>query len=96
LTEESGCTPGDIFRDMREKAGLSATQLAAKIGCAKSHIYRVEKNEADPSLQFCKKWITVTKPSLYLIIKLLIPREFLYSASKAWRQRRRDENASDK
>lgn len=86
---------GSIFKEMRESAKLSAESMAAKVGCAKSHIYRIENNESEPSLSLSKRWIQVTKPSMETILRLLIPEEIMFSASKAWRQKRREEDASN-
>lgn len=68
---------GDILREMREKAGFTKAELAQKINCHKSHIYRLEKGEAAPSLPLAKQWVLVTKPSLSLLFSLLIPQEYL-------------------
>lgn len=68
---------GDILKEMRERANLTPAELAQKINCHKSHIYRLEKGEADPSLPLAKRWVLVTKPSLPLLFKLLIPQEYL-------------------
>lgn len=68
---------GAILREMREAAKLKPNELALKIGCDKSHIYRLENGEADPSLSLAKRWVLVTKPSLPLLLSLLVPSEYL-------------------
>jgi DNA-binding XRE family transcriptional regulator len=73
---------GDILREMRENAGLTPAELAIKINCHKSHIYRLEKGEADPSLPLAKRWVLVTRPNLILLFKLLIPSEYLRTIRK--------------
>ncbi len=78
---------GDILKEMREKAGLTPAELAHKVDCHKSHVYRLEKGEAEPSLPLVKRWILVTRPSWSLVASLLIPSEYL----RWYRKNRRKE-----
>lgn len=68
---------GAILKEMREAAKLKPNELALKIGCDKSHIYRLENGEADPSLSLAKRWVLVTKPNAHLLLSLLVPSEYL-------------------
>lgn len=67
---------GEILRAMRIGAKFNADELALKIGIDRSHVYRLEKGESEPSLTIVKDWVRATRPSWGLMWRLLVPREF--------------------
>lgn len=81
---------GDILRLMRVNANLGVDELASKVGINRSHVYRLEKGEAEPSLTIVKDWVLATKPSVGLMWRLLVPREF----EKHYRENRGKRNAN--
>lgn len=93
MTVEAEEGRGHIFKKMRLAAGMTPDELADKVNCARSHVYRIEKDESEPSLKIALDWVRATNAAIKspaLVVELLMPNEFLAHL----RQKRRDKDAS--
>jgi len=50
--------------NLRLRTGLSVEDFAAKVGITAAYLYRIERNEHEPSLQIINDWLQVCKMDL--------------------------------
>jgi transcriptional regulator with XRE-family HTH domain len=57
---------GARLREIRERAGLSQEEIAARLGIAQPYLSRVERGLANPSLRVCERLVDAVGHSLVL------------------------------
>src|SRR6202022_927934 len=77
---ESGVsTLGDLLRSRREAAGLSLTQMAAKLGISRPYLSRLERGQySNPSSKILiqlSKGLSIRTEDLYAMTGCLLPTE---------------------
>ncbi|NHZ73723.1 MAG: helix-turn-helix domain-containing protein [Nitrospirae bacterium] len=65
--------PGFILRLAREKAELTQTALAEKLGCSQQAVAQAERWDSNPTLRFLRDWERATNGELRVEISASIP-----------------------
>lgn len=72
------------LRDLREKAGLSTTRLAAKLGWSQSKVSKIENRRTKPSISDVQAWVTATGAPGDVAAELMNVAESIQVASIIW------------
>lgn len=48
--------PGYLLREMRERAGLTQTALAQRLGCSQQAVTQAERWQANPTVRLMAEW----------------------------------------
>lgn len=58
--------PGYVLREAREAAGLTQTELAARLGRSQQAVAQAERWDSNPTVGFLRSWADATGTSLRL------------------------------
>ncbi len=67
-TAEDGAS-GDLLRRAREKAGLTQTELADRLGHTQQAVAQAERAESNPTVSFLRRWARACGRSLSIRMK---------------------------
>jgi ribosome-binding protein aMBF1 (putative translation factor) len=67
-TPEDGSS-GDLLRRAREKAGLTQTELADRLGHTQQAVAQAERAESNPTVSFLHRWARACGRSLSIRLK---------------------------
>ena len=67
-TAEDGAA-GDLLRRAREKAGLTQTELADRLGHTQQAVAQAERAESNPTVSFLRRWARACGRSLSIRLK---------------------------
>lgn len=59
---------GYLLREARERAGLSQSELAAKLGCRQQAVSQAERADSNPTVSFVAAWARALNATLQLEI----------------------------
>jgi len=60
---------GDLLRKAREKAGLTQTELASRLGHTQQAVAQAERAESNPTVSFLRRWARACGRSLSIRLK---------------------------
>ncbi len=58
--------PGYLLREARERAGLTQTELAARLGCSQQAVAQAERWDGNPTVAFLRSWADATGTEIKL------------------------------
>jgi transcriptional regulator with XRE-family HTH domain len=67
-TAEDG-SAGELLRRAREKAGLTQTELAGRLGHTQQAVAQAERPDSNPTLSFLRRWARACGRSLSVRLK---------------------------
>lgn len=65
--------PGYVLREARERAGLTQSQMAEKLGCSQQAVAQAERPQSNPTVAFLKAWADAVGERLQIVLEPQIP-----------------------
>lgn len=66
LPEEEAMVVGFRLRQVRERAGISQTEMAERMGCSQQAVSQAERWQSNPTVRFIARWANAAGAELVL------------------------------